>query len=150
MCQVLKEACPPGALAKGGEYSMTGIIRHDPLRSLFAFPRWLDDLDVNLQRGLKVHETQKDIILEAVVAGVPSKDVDIDIEDGVVTIKAEAKDEQKTADEYKSSAYSYYYTTALSGGQWDKAEAKVKDGVVTVTIPKTPSSRPRKVTVKTE
>lgn len=114
-------------------------------------PRWIEDFDEAVfQRGLRVHENENDIVVEAVVAGVPSKDVDIDIEDGVVTIKAEAKEEERDQDNYKSSSYQYYYNTALSGGQWDKAEAKVKDGIVKVTIPKTEASRPRKVTVKAE
>lgn len=71
---------------------------------------------------------------------VPSNSVEADIEDGVLTIKAEAKTE--------SSSYSYYYTAALSGGQWDKADAQVKDGVVSVIIPKTEASKPRRITVK--
>ncbi len=120
---------------------MTNIIRHDPLRSLFAFPRFFDDMDEAMtQRGLKIRETEKELIAEAVIAGVPSNDVEVHIEDGILTIKAEAKEEHVS--------YSYYYTAALSGGQWDKANAEVKHGVVTVTIPKTEASRPRKIEVK--
>jgi HSP20 family protein len=122
------------------------LVRFDPFRSL------LDDsfMSPSLQKGLKIHETEKTIVVEAVVAGVPKKDVEIDIEDGVLTIKAEVKQESETKDEYKSSSYQYYYTTALSGGQWDKAEATVDDGIVKIEIPKTESSRPRKITVKTK
>ena len=128
---------------------MTDIVKRDPFRSLFTFPRWFDDFDFSpSQRGLKIHEDEKNIIVDAVVAGVPSKDVDVHIEDGVLTIKAEKTEERKGKDEYSSSNYQYYYTAALSGGQWDKADAEVEDGVLTLTIPKTEASRPRKIAVK--
>ena len=125
------------------------IVKRDPLRSLYT--RWLDEFEeTTTQRGLKIHETDNSIVAEAVVAGVPAADVDVEIEDGVLTIKAEAKEEIKNKNEFKSSSYQYYYTCALSGGQWNKADAEVKNGVVTVTIPKTKVARPRKISVKTK
>lgn len=130
---------------------MADLIKRDPFRSLFSLPRWFEDWDeFPSQRGLKIHETDKDIIVDAVVAGVPSKDIDVDIEDGVLTIRAEKKEEEKKEHEYRSSSYQYYYTCALSGGQWDKAEATVEHGVLTVKIPKTEAARPRKITVKSK
>jgi hypothetical protein len=36
--------------------------------------------------------------------------------DGILTIKAEKKEEEKKKGEYRSASYQYY-TTALSGGQ---------------------------------
>jgi HSP20 family protein len=129
---------------------MGDIIKKDPFRSIFTFPRWTDEFDdLSNQRGLKLHEDDKNIYIEAVVAGVPSENVDVEIEDGVVTIKAENKEEEKSKNEYKSSSYRYYYTCALSGGKWDKANAEVKHGVVTITVPKEEAVRPRKVKVKT-
>lgn len=129
---------------------MTKLIRHDPFRHLLTWPRWIDGWEdtFSTQRGLKVHETENAIIAEAIVAGVPTKDVDIRIDDGILTIKAEAKEEEKEKNLYRSSSYKYYYTCALSGGLWNKAKAEVEDGVVTITIPKTPSSEPRKIKVK--
>ena len=122
------------------------LVRFDPFRSIlddnFSIP--------SSQKGLKIHETDKSIIVEAVVAGVPKEDISVEIEDGVLTIKAESKKTIETKDEYKSSSYEYYYTTALSGGQWDKTEANVNDGIVKIEIPKTESSRPRKITIKTK
>ena len=122
------------------------LVRRDPFRSLFSLPRWMEDMDfaTSSQRGLRVRETDKDIIVESVVAGVPAKNVDVDIEDGVLAIRAEKKEEKDD----QTSAYSYYYTLALSGGQWDKAEAEVENGVVYVTIPKTEAARPQKIKVK--
>lgn len=128
---------------------MNDIVRRDPFRSLFSFPRWMDDFDdMSAQRGLKVHETDKDIVVEAVVAGIPAGDVEVHIDDGVLTIKAEKSEESKKKGSYSASTYQYYYTCALSGGQWDKADAEVEDGVMVVRIPKTEAARPRKITVK--
>lgn len=130
---------------------MADLVKRDPFRSLFSLPRWMDDFDdmsFSAQRGLKVHETDKDIVVEAVVAGIPASDVDINVDDGVLTIKAERSEETKKKGSYKSSSYQYYYTCALSGGAWDKADADFEDGVVTITIPKTEAARPRKITVK--
>lgn len=132
---------------------MVNLVRRDPFRSLFAWPHGLDEFDVTFptftsQRGLRVHEDDKNIYVEAVVAGVPAEDVEVNIEDGVVTIKAEKKNEEKKEGEYKASSYNYYYTCALSGGSWDKAEAEVDHGVLELTIPKAAAARPRKVTVK--
>jgi HSP20 family protein len=129
---------------------MGDIVKRDSFRSLFNFPRWIDDFDdSSSQRGLKLHEDEKNIYVEAVVAGVPSEDVDVEIQDGVVTIKAEVKEEKKDRNEYRSSSYRYYYTCALSGGKWDKANAEVKHGVVVVTIPKEEAAKLQKVKVKT-
>lgn len=117
-------------------------------------PRWMDDFDEDFwstpaQRGLKVYEDDKNNIkVEAVVAGIPSEAVEVNIEDGVLTIKAENKVEEKDKDEFRSSSYQYYYTTALSGGDWQKAEADVKHGILTVTIPKAEAAKPKKITVK--
>lgn len=128
---------------------MANIIVRDPFRGLFNWPHWSDDLgDFSGSRGLKIREDDKNIYAEAVIAGVPAKDVEIEIEDGVLAIKAEKKEEKEGKDEYSATSYQYYYTCALSGGKWDKADAEIKDGVVTITIPKTEAARPRKISVR--
>jgi len=134
------------------------LVRYVPSR-LLNWPNWLDQDDDSSSlwkssfphnKDLNIHETDKNIVVEAVVAGVPKKFVEVEIENGILTIKAENKEEEKTKEGYKTSSFQYYYTTALSGGAWDKATAKVDDGVVVVTIPKLESSRPRKININTK
>ncbi|BCX14474.1 MAG: hypothetical protein KatS3mg088_157 [Patescibacteria group bacterium] len=128
---------------------MVNLLVRDPFRNLFSLPSWDEEWeDFQPQRGLRISATDKDIIAEAVVAGVPAEDIEIEIENGVLTIKAETKKEKKTKNEYQASSFKYYYTTALSGGDWHKAKAEVKNGIVTVIIPKTEAARPKKITVK--
>lgn len=129
----------------------TSLSHRDPIRSIFSFPRFLEDFDIPMQRGLKIHETEQEIVVEAVVAGVSSDEVDVNVEDGVLTIKAEHKESEGGKEGVRSfSSYNYYYTTALSGGQWDKAEAEIENGVVVVTIPKAESVKPRKIAVRSK
>ena len=129
---------------------MNPITKHDPFRNIFSFPHFLDDFEsFGSHKGLKIRETENSIEVEAVVAGVPSKNVEVHIEDGVLTIKAESEKEKEAKQEYSSHIYKYYYTAALSGGQWDKAAAKIRDGVVKISVPKAESVKPRKIKVNT-
>ena len=121
------------------------LVRFDPFKSLLDDDNW----PTVRQNGLKIHETETGIIAQAVVAGIPAENVEANIVDGVLTIKAEVKEEDKTKDEFKSSSYQYYYTAALSGGDWQKAEAEVKHGILTVTIPKAEEAKPKKIEIKT-
>lgn len=122
------------------------LVRFDPFKSLLDDDNW----PTMRQNGLKIHETETDIIAQSVVAGIPAENVEANIVDGVLTIKAEVKEEDKSKDEFKSSSYQYYYTAALSGGDWQKAEAEVKHGILTVTIPKAEEAKPKKITIKTK
>jgi HSP20 family molecular chaperone IbpA len=131
---------------------MTSIIKQDPFRSFFAWPRWMDDFEdtYTTQRGLKVKETDKQILAEAVVAGVPADDVKVTIKDGILTIKAQKTKEQKGENSYHSTSYQYYYTVALSGGVWDKAKAHTENGVVKIKIPKAKSALPQTIKVESK
>lgn len=130
---------------------MTQLAIRDPFRSLFSLPRFIEDFDdFGMARGLKVRETDDEIIAEAVVAGVPSSNVEVHIEDGVLTIKAETREQKQTKTSESTTSYRYYYSAALSGGQWNKAKATVKNGVVVVRIPKSEASKPQKIKVTEE
>lgn len=129
------------------------IVKWDPLafRPWFRWPHWMEEWEgpewSETSRGLRLQETDKNIIAEAVVAGVPAENIEVTVENGVLTIKAEAEEKEEKKKAKRFAAYQYYYTAALSGGDWPKTKAEIEDGVLMVTIPKAAAAKPKKVRV---
>ena len=104
--------------------------------------------------SLTVYETDNDVVVKASVAGVPAEKVDVSVEGQTLTIKAEhqetEEEKQKKKVVYRQGREArYFYTTSLpSAVQSDKAEAEIKDGVVTVSVPKKEAAKPKKIKVK--
>ena len=79
--------------------------------------------------------------------GIAKEDVKITIDNGVLTIKGEHKEDKEEGgdDEYwSSSSYGYYNTSLVlpDDAKADEVKAELKDGVLTVTIPRT--EKPKK------
>ncbi len=131
------------------------LVKFDPwAKSLFHMME--DEEWPTSETGLTSYETKDDFVVEANVAGVPAEEVDVSVDRGVVTVKAE-HEETKEEKEKKKAIYregrmaKYLYTTSIPCPvQADKAEAEVENGIVTVTIPKAPEAKPQKVKVKTK
>ena len=114
-----------------------------------------EDLDwpEGIGRGLNVYETKNDVVIEAAVPGVPADKVKVEIEDDLITIRAEV--EQKEGEEKNKTYYRKmekrsfnYVTTAPRPVKGDKASAEIKDGMVTVTIPKAKEAKKKSVKVE--
>lgn len=134
------------------------LIRWEP----FTWPRpftrlpslWEEEEWPEIGEGLTVYETDDDVVVEAVVAGVPEDKVEVTIEGGVVTIKAEHEESEEQKRKKKvvyreARKAKYLYTTNLPRPiQPDKAKAEVENGVVKVTIPKAPEAKPKRISVK--
>jgi len=91
--------------------------------------------------------------LSADIPGVDPKDIEITMENGVLTIKgarhAERTDEQKNYTRTERVYGSFYRRFSLpSSAEADKIEATSKDGVLKVVIPKHEQAKPRQITVK--
>jgi HSP20 family protein len=100
------------------------------------------------QLAVDVYETDNDIVLKAPIAGVSSKDIEVSITDDVISIEGERKQcqEAKKNDYFIQECYwgsfsrSYILPIEVDG---DKGQAEIKDGILTVTIPKTSKSQKR-------
>jgi HSP20 family molecular chaperone IbpA len=88
---------------------------------------------------LELAKTDKEVCVTAKLPGLDEKDIDLQVEDGVLTIRGEKKAEV----EHKERGYSehrygrFERRIALPKGvDRDKASATVRNGVLTVTLPK--------------
>lgn len=96
--------------------------------------------------NVDVAENDKEVRVVADVPGMEEKDIEVDLSDNLLTIKGEKQEErdQKEADYHvvERSYGSFQRAIALPGGlEQDKAKAIFKNGVLTVTVPKSPEAR---------
>lgn len=114
----------------------------------FYMPSFFDDdfFPVMTNRSssmpaVNIREEDKKFILDLAIPGIDKKDLKIDINEDVLTVSSEAKDEkEENRDGYKRKEFSY--TSFCRSFQIpenvnrDSIEANYKDGVLTVSLPK--------------
>jgi HSP20 family protein len=112
---------------------------------------WLTEYEGQLT--VDVYQTSSDIVVKAPIAGVRPEDVDISITDDVLNIKGERKEEIKVSREN-------YYTQECYWGSFsrsiilpvpvitEKAHATFKNGILTITIPKSERIKTKNIRVK--
>jgi len=96
---------------------------------------------------MDVYEDNKNVTAEIELPGVNSKDIDVEVKDGVLSVEAKKKEksEKKEKGYYRREITSGYYkrTANLPAEvQEEKADANYKDGVLKVVIPKVKPSKP--------
>ncbi|MDX1513596.1 MAG: Hsp20/alpha crystallin family protein [Gammaproteobacteria bacterium] len=102
--------------------------------------------------AVDIKEETDRFVLRADVPGVDSKDIDITMENGVLTIKGERKrEDMEQRDGYKrvERVYGSFYRrfTLPDTADADKISATNKNGVLEVTIPKQEKVQPRRIEV---
>lgn len=100
-----------------------------------------------------IKETDTAVVVEASVPGFKPEELEVTIEEGVLTIQAQREGSAESKDGYLRRERhwgSLYRQVALPWEvQSDQAEANFDNGVLTITLPKAPSSPPVKVQVST-
>ena len=89
--------------------------------------------------SLEVSETDKEVRITAEVPGMSEKDVELLLEDGVLTLRGEKKSETEDKDRGYSERFYGRFERRIalpSGVDEDKAKADFRDGVLTVTLPR--------------
>ena len=112
-----------------------------------------EDDDSEGQLTIDVYQTDDEVIIKSTIAGVKPEDLDVSINNDMVTIKGERKQEDEI------SLDNYYYQECYWGLFSrsvilpveiiaDKAEATMKNGILTLKLPKADTTKTRKIQVR--
>ena len=101
---------------------------------------WLSE-DFSGQLAVDVYQTEKDIIIKSTIAGVRPEELDISINNDMVTIRGRREKETEADD------VEYFYKECYWGGfsrsiilptevKVDKVQSNLKNGILTIILPK--------------
>ena len=102
---------------------------------------------------IDVAESEKEFSVAAELPGVEEKDIQVSLEDGVLTIRGErnaAKNEEDTKEVRHFETFHGKYERSLrlpAEVDADAVKAVYRNGILTVTLPKTAQPQPRQIQV---
>lgn len=145
------------------------IIRWEPFRDLVGLQERMNRLFDESFRGfhgteedwalggswapvVDIYEHEGNIVLKAELPGVDPKDVDIRVENNVLTLRGERKlDSEVERESYHRVERSYgAFTRSFTLPNvldTDKIKAEYKDGVLRVTLPKREEAKPKQISI---
>jgi HSP20 family protein len=102
---------------------------------------------------IDIYETEKEVVAKVEIPGVDPKNIKLEVEDNVLKIeaKSEEKKEEKKKGYYRKEISSGFYKRAIplpSEVIGNKANADYKEGILTISIPKTKSKKEKKKSIE--
>jgi HSP20 family protein len=105
------------------------------------------------QLTIDVFQTDDDVVIKSTIAGVKPEDLDVSINNDMLTIKGERKFEDEVSEE------NFYYQECYWGGFSrsvvlpvdvipEKIEATLKNGILTIKLPKAATNKTKKIQVR--
>ena len=145
------------------DLSVFGTLQREVDRLFDDFTRGVGPLanggSDSLMPNMDISETDKEFAITAELPGLERKDVDISLEDNVLTIRGEKKEEISPDDKEKDKnknvhvserSYGVFYRVLALPMKVDpaSAQATMSNGVLKITIPKPPRPEAKKIEVK--
>ena len=138
------------------------LIKWDPFREFNTLPArfggffgrdW--DLPVTTTAWnpmVDIFENDNDVVFKAELPGMNPKDIDVKLENNVLTLKGERRLEKETKEEnyhriereYGTFSRSFTLPTAVNG---DNVAAEYKDGILTIVLPKTEGTKSKPIKI---
>jgi len=105
------------------------------------------------QLTIDVYQTDTEIVIKSTIAGVKPEDLDVSISNDMLTIRGERKKEEQIAEE------NYYYQECYWGMfsrsvilpvdvLVEKIEASMKNGILTIRLPKSDTNKTKRIQVR--
>jgi HSP20 family protein len=99
--------------------------------------------------GINIQEQDDAYVLSALVPGLKSEDLNIQVLEDVVRIEGEYKADENEYVVREIPSGSFTRTLRLPAAiDAEQVDAKIADGVLTLTLPKAESARPKKISIK--
>jgi len=147
---------------------MMNLVRWNPLRELAALhqglDRWSDDSffaprclngatdSSTWNPAVDVYEESDRFVIKAELPGLDRKDVEVDLNDRVLTLKGERSYENEVKEDgyyRKERAFGKFHRafTLPANLNADEIKAEFKDGLLTINIPKPEEQKPKQITI---
>ena len=112
---------------------------------------WMEEVEGQL--AVDVYQTKENVVIKAPIAGVKADDIDISVSEDVVTLRGERREEREVDREHYYVQECYWGSFSRSvilptSTVAEKAVASLKDGVLTITIPKVAQDKVKKIKVR--
>lgn len=109
-------------------------------------PDWLDEEYEEGQLSIDVYQTSSKIIIKSTIAGVKAEDIDISINNDMLTIRGKREMMEKIREEnylYKECYWGSFSRSIILPVEIDaeNIEASLENGVLTITLPKAKTSK---------
>lgn len=137
------------------------LVRTDDKKYLspwFPFMNALEDFSDDLftsknLSGMDMWETEKSVFVDFAVPAMKESDLDIQLENGVLTVRGtrssnEEKEEKGKKVWISSMKSNFYYAVTLPSTAGSDVNAELEDGVLKVEIAKKEESKPKKIEVR--
>jgi HSP20 family protein len=114
---------------------------------------WLEEYEGQL--AIDVYQTNDAVIVKAPIAGVKPEELEISITDDVVNIKGQRQNKSEVSGEHYFAQECYWGAFSRSyilpvAVESEKAVAQLKDGILTITIPKLEKAKTKLIEIKAE
>ena len=116
------------------------------LNTEMSFADWAPSVDIE--------ETEDKYVIKADLPGVDKKDIDVKLENGVLSIRGEKQVEKETGKDTRHHRRERFYGTFArsftlpDAVDADAVDASYRDGVLSLHIPKKEEAKPRAIDIK--
>ena len=124
----------------------SGNLMRGPSGTDLSFADWAPSVDID--------EQDDKYVIKADLPGVEKKDIDVKLENGMLSIRGEKRTESETDKGGKHHRRERFYGTFArsftlpDSVDADRVDAAYKDGVLTLSIPKTEETKPKSIDIK--